>query len=222
MSTLAERIQEALDDTGAIAADLARACGVKPLSVSAWLSGDTKSLKSSTAIRAAEFLKVSQLWLTEGRGPKHPEGGPAAPQPPSSEFVPVRRVRLKVSAGVTGFCVEPLNGDGLPIFFRADWIASKRLRAERLLAVRVNGDSMSPGLYDGDLVVINTEEAEPRDGDVFVINYEGEAVIKRLRRDGGLWWLASDNPDKTRYADKRCDEHAIVIGRVIYKQSEHI
>lgn len=44
MSTLAERIQEALDDTGAIAADLARACGVKPPSVSAWLSGDTKSL----------------------------------------------------------------------------------------------------------------------------------------------------------------------------------
>ncbi|WP_159051685.1 helix-turn-helix domain-containing protein [Thauera aromatica] len=86
MSTLADRIQEALDDTGAIAADLARACGVKPPSVSAWLSGDTKSLKSSTAIRAAEFLKVNQLWLTEGRGPKRPEGGAAAlPEPESAE-----------------------------------------------------------------------------------------------------------------------------------------
>lgn len=91
MSTLADRIQEALDDTGAIAADLARACGVKPPSVSAWLSGDTKSLKSSTAIRAAEFLKVNQLWLTEGRGPKRTEGGPAgaAAEPALPERPPV-------------------------------------------------------------------------------------------------------------------------------------
>lgn len=72
MSTLAERIHETLQESGSIAADLARACGVKPPSVSAWLSGETKSLKASTAIRAAEFLGVSQLWLTEGKGPKYP------------------------------------------------------------------------------------------------------------------------------------------------------
>jgi hypothetical protein len=39
------------------------------------MSGDTKSLKAATAIRAAQFLKVNQLWLTEGKGPKR---GPAA------------------------------------------------------------------------------------------------------------------------------------------------
>lgn len=223
MTTLAERIQEALDEAGFLAADLARACGVKPPSVSAWLSSETKSLKAATAIRAAEFLGVNQLWLTEGRGPKRPRAtSEPHPTAPPDDFVAVRRVRLKVSAGVTGFSVEPLNGDGLPIFFRADWLKLKRLRADRLIAVRVNGDSMSPGLYDGDLVVINTEDVEPRDGDVFVVNYEGEAVIKRMKRDGGMWWLSSDNPDKSRYADKRCDEHAVVVGRVIYKQSEHI
>lgn len=218
-------------------AEVARHFGMQPPSLADWVKkGSVAKDKLPELWRYFSDVAGPDHWglspeewpsglspISEGRSPKRPEGGVAVlPEPPSSEFVPVRRVRLKVSAGVTGFGVEPLNGDGLPIFFRADWIASKRLRAERLLAVRVNGDSMSPGLYDGDLVVINTEEAEPRDGDVFVINYEGEAVIKRLRRDGGLWWLASDNPDKTRYADKRCDEHAIVIGRVIYKQSEHI
>jgi len=233
MDTLADRMKEALEEAGAIPADLARACGIKPASVSNWLSGETKSLKSSTAMRAAEFLKVNQLWLAEGRGPKRPLSAPALsmlPAPldgpgavaPSADFVPIRRVRLKVSAGVTGFAVDPLDGDGAPIFFRADWLAAKRWRADRLIALRVAGASMAPGLYDGDLVVINTDDTEPRDGEVFVINYEGEAVIKRLRRDGGLWWLASDNPDKRLYADKRCDEHALVLGRVIYKQSEHI
>lgn len=164
-----------------------------------------------------EPMKAIPQWYASA-----PSVAPLLAMEPSPDFVPVRCVRLKVSAGVTGFSVEPLNGDARPIFFRADQLASKHLRADRLLAMRVNGDSMSPGLHDGDLVVINTEEVEPRDGDVFVINYEGEAIIKRLRRDGGLWWLASDNPDKTRYADKRCDEHAIVIGRAIFKQSEHI
>lgn len=228
MTTLAERMKEALEEAGEIPANLARACQVRPASVSNWLTGETKSLKSSTAIRAAEFLKVNQLWLAEGRGPKRKDnaeaqssGQPQAVQP-SSDFVPIRRVQIKVSAGVTGYYVEPLQGDGPPIFFRADWIASKRLRADRLVALRVNGASMEPGLYDGDLVVVNTDETTPRDGEVFVINYEGEAVIKRLRRDGGLWWLSSDNSDKRIFADKHCDEHALVIGRVIYKQSEHI
>lgn len=207
---------------------LGRFLGELPQAMTNWKSrGVPKSKIGALARRIgcrAEYLEF-------GDGPmkaapmKYEAGQPLAPpaaREPSPDFVPVRRVRLKVSAGVTGFSVEPLNGDGLPIFFRADWLASKRLRADKLVAVRVNGDSMAPGLYDGDLVVINTDDATPKDGEVFVVNYEGEAVIKRMRRDGGLWWLASDNPDKTRYADKRCDEHAVVVGRVIYKQSEHI
>jgi len=141
---------------------------------------------------------------------------------PGGEFIAIRRVRIKASAGITGFAIEPLNGDGLPIFFRADWLTAKRLRANKLLAVRVNGPSMQPGLFDGDLVVINTEDSVPKDGEVFVINYEGEAVIKRLKRDAGQWWLSSDNADKVRFPDKLCDENASLIGRVIYKQSEHI
>lgn len=69
MSTLAERVRIALDYSGQKKADLASACGIKPPSVSGWLSGDTKSLKASTAVRAAAFLGVNVLWLTEGRGP---------------------------------------------------------------------------------------------------------------------------------------------------------
>jgi transcriptional regulator with XRE-family HTH domain len=49
-------------------ADLARSVGIKPPSVSDWLNGKTKILKAKTALRAAHFLDVSPLWLTEGRG----------------------------------------------------------------------------------------------------------------------------------------------------------
>lgn len=68
MLTLADRIQHALDVRGKKAADLARACGVRPPSVSDWLTGETKSLKAHTAIKAAAFLSVNIAWLTQGVG----------------------------------------------------------------------------------------------------------------------------------------------------------
>ena len=54
------------------AADLARACGVKPPSVSNWLSGKTKELKGETLLRAAAFLEVNPEWLAYGSGPVSP------------------------------------------------------------------------------------------------------------------------------------------------------
>lgn len=95
-------------------------------------------------------------------------------------------------------------------------------RPEMLFGVRVSGASMEPSLWDGDLVVINTADTDPHDGEAFAINYEGEMVIKRMRRDAGEWWATSDNADQRRFAPKRCTEDVVVIGRVIYKQSERI
>lgn len=77
---------------------------------------------------------------------------------PGSEFTAVQRVLLKVSAGVTGYRVEHIDGNGPPIFFRTDWLASRRLKSDRLYALKVSGESMEPGLWDGDLVVMNSAD----------------------------------------------------------------
>ena len=142
---------------------------------------------------------------------------------PGADFLPVRRVKLKPTAGITGYAVED-NGDvGKPIFFRADYLQTRGWNAEKLIAMRVSGSSMEPGLFDGDLIVIHTAMTTPHEGRAYVVNYEGEVLIKRLRRDQGAWWLSSDNADKRRYPDKRLDdEHAKIIGQVVYKQSEVI
>jgi phage repressor protein C with HTH and peptisase S24 domain len=79
-----------------------------------------------------------------------------------------------------------------------------------------------PNLYEGDLIVINTQQTEPRDGLAFVASYEGEIVVKRLLRDAGNWWLTSDNPDQRRYPRKVCDEHTQIIGEVVYRQTERV
>jgi len=55
------------------AADLARACKVKPPSVSDWLSGKSKSMEASNLLTAAKLCKVSANWLCFGVGSKSAE-----------------------------------------------------------------------------------------------------------------------------------------------------
>jgi phage repressor protein C with HTH and peptisase S24 domain len=141
----------------------------------------------------------------------------------SPGIVQIRRVRLRLSAGIVGFAVEPDEESGGSFGVETEWMARNRFDADDLIALEVTGESMEPRLYRGDLVVVNTADKNPADGQVFAINYEGEAVVKRLTRDAGHWWLTSDNPDQRRFPRKLCDGvTCLLIGRVVLKKSENI
>ena len=69
MSSLEERFRAAFDPSLHTQAELARAAKVKQPSVFAWFSGQTKSLKGESLLRAAAYLEVQALWLALGEGP---------------------------------------------------------------------------------------------------------------------------------------------------------
>lgn len=48
--------------------DLARAVGVKPPSVSDWLSGKSKTMEGENLLKASKFLGVNPNWLATGNG----------------------------------------------------------------------------------------------------------------------------------------------------------
>lgn len=226
---------------------VAKLLNASPQKLNNW---EARGMSKQGMLEAEEVIGVSAHWLRTGTGEMNSSlighaigaGKTRASIPPmvmaaaaisnkaadllDFEEVPdllhVPRVKFKLSAGVTGYAIESENGNGKPVFFRKDWFDLHGYRPEKLFAVRVSGASMEPALWDGDLVVINTEDTTPHDGDAFAINYEGEMVIKRLRRDAGEWWATSDNADQRRFAPKRCTEDVVIIGRVIYKQSERI
>jgi len=75
-------------------------------------------------------------------------------------------------------------------------------------------------LWEGVIVVFHRLLTEPVEGEVFVCNYEGEIVIKRLHRNEGEWYLTSDNEDQRRYQPKNCTEQCKILGRVVLKISE--
>lgn len=138
------------------------------------------------------------------------------------DYPAIRRVNIKLSAGASGFGIDYVDDDEAPIVFQRKWFEHNGYAPDKLLAVRVSNGSMEPGLYDGDTVIINTADTALKDGVVFSMNYEGELVVKRLVRDAGEWWLASDNPDQRRYPRKVCTEDVFCIGRIVHRQSERI
>lgn len=62
-------------------------------------------------------------------------------------------------------------------------------------ALRVKGDSMTPEVLEGDLVLVK-QAAEASNGDLVIafVREEGEATVKRLRRRGREAWLEPANP----------------------------
>ena len=61
-------------------AELARACGVKPASVSNWLSGDSKTMEASNLLAAARRCNVGPDWLATGVGPQKAGANPFTPE----------------------------------------------------------------------------------------------------------------------------------------------
>ena len=234
MVEYSERLKTAMAHANMKTRALSDAIGMTYQGVKKVLDGKSNAFSAENNSRAAAVLGVNPDWLATGAGAMAATSNVEPSQdinsfhPPlidldnNPDYPAIRRVRFALSAGAHGYAVEYEEEPAAPIVFKRQWYERNGYRPEKLFAVRVMNGSMEPGLYDGDVVVVNTEATTPKDGCVFAVNYEGEMVIKRLVRDAGSWWLSSDNPDQRRYPRKVCDEHCILIGQIVHKQSERI
>ncbi|MEV6358341.1 transcriptional repressor LexA [Streptomyces hydrogenans] len=81
----------------------------------------------------------------------------------------------------------------------------------RLFALKVVGDSMvDAAICDGDTVVVRQADSADH-GDIVAAMLDGEATVKRLRREDGHVWLMPHNP---AYAPIPGD-HASILGKVV-------
>lgn len=233
MTTIATRLRETRLEKDWTQEVLAKKSGVSQGTIGNIESGARRALGSLP--RIAEALGVRHNWLRDGDLPKLEEIQRATVLVAMEEqavytinlqnnpdYPAIKRVKFKLSAGVSGFAVDYDQGDNTPLVFNRSWYENNNYTPAKLFAVSVSNGSMEPGLHHDDVVVVNTDSITPKDGKVFAVNYEGEMVIKRMVRDAGQWWLRSDNPDQGAYPRKVCDEHCIIIGEVVQKQSETI
>ncbi len=131
-------------------------------------------------------------------------------------------VKLRLQAGITSFQTEPDRRDGGTMGLSMNWVKRKGYDPKHLMAIQVKGESMEPTFYEDDTVVINLADKTPMDNGVFAVNYDGEAVVKRISRDAGQWWLMSDNPDQRKYYRRMCSgKECIIIGRIVRREGDH-
>lgn len=236
MNMLTDRLNYIYQETPTLEGErgqtgLVKASGASKSVVNQWLTGKIKSMDIRYALNIERELGFSHIWVMTGDGdPRHAPLRHLRDAIPvrsadndDSEFVQIQMVKLRLSAGITGFQTEPDGRDGGTLGMRRNWIERNNLHPAHLIAILVKGESMEPSLYEDDIVIINTHDTKPVDGAVYAFNYEGEAVVKRLARDAGQWWLTSDNPDQRKYHRKLCHTSAcLVIGRVVRKESDRI
>lgn len=235
METLKDRLQEVMDDLHLTKAkDLAIFCDVSEGLVTQWFSGQTKL--GPKPLKAFSRTRFNIDWIADGILPKYRKQDTNSEYGVSTgyskvivaehgnpKFVEIKKIKLKLSAGITGYTSDPDNEEGDPIAIPRRWIIENGFNEHSLIAINVRGDSMEPTLRNGDTVIINTADKKPKDGSVFAVNYEGEDVVKRMSRDIGQWWLCSDNPDQQRYHRKVCQGDAcIMIGKIVRRISDHL
>jgi phage repressor protein C with HTH and peptisase S24 domain len=137
----------------------------------------------------------------------------------SEHFYQIPLVRLRLQAGVQGLRTDPEYQSGGKKSIPRDWTDREGLDPAHLVAIQVKGESMEPTLYEGDTIVINLADRKLVDNAIYAVNYEGEAIVKRLARDQGQWWLMSDNADQRRFHRRSCrGGECIVVGRVVRRE----
>lgn len=236
MTTIAERLDQAMQAAGFTSQSaLARASGVPQPTINRILKGGGKAgPETTTLVKLADACNVSFIWLQSGTAAMAAdtyvqllESGAAQRVVVVDEDDPsltrIDMVTLRLSAGIMGFHADPDYSIGGTLSVPTSWILRRHFDPERLVAIRIKGESMEPSLFADDVVVVNTADTTPVDGQVFAVNYEGEAVVKRLVRDAGDWWLGSDNLDQRRFPRKLCEgDMCMIVGRVVRKESERI
>lgn len=181
MSTLAERLTECFEDSGAKPAELARACGIKQPSINDWMSGRTKNISGENLLLAAQFFKVNPWWLATGKGHKTLDGGTSGIGNVMPASIGQRRIPLisSVQAGRMTEALEPFPPGGAFEYLLTDLELS-----EHAFALEVEGRSMEPKFVEGDRLIVDPA-LSPRPGD-FVIAKNGheEATFKKYRPRG--------------------------------------
>ena len=104
---------------------------------------------------------------------------------PDYALVPAYPVEASAGDGATAVDVAP---DGA-LAFRKDWMSKHGISLDNATLLRARGDSMEPIIWDGDLLLIdrsrttiNASTKKTRQKAVYVVEIEGQLLVKTLRR----------------------------------------
>lgn len=196
-----ERFKKLLDENNAKSSEIAKATGIPPSTFSDWKVGRSRP-KLDKIKKIADYFGVSHLWLSGDSNDAQSEdvGNKAFKIP----------ILGTVIAGIPISAVEEIIG----------WeeISPKLTSQGDYFALKIKGDSMSPTMDAGDVVIVKKQQ-DINSGDIAIVCVNGdEATCKKIIKHKDGISLMSLNPKyEPMYYDKNdiVSKPIHIIGRVV-------
>lgn len=180
-------------------------------------SPDAARLRQWRSMEAAYKIGATIAEIV-ANDPGRPDGGSAR-----DGYVQVPRLNVQVAAG-NG--IEPSQVEvQSTLAFRQDWLIKKGLSPDQLEVYDAKGDSMSPYIEDGDVLLVDVSgRTVPRNNEIWVLWQDapfGVRVKRLLYRENGDLIIRSDNSDKFTYPDEIVttpEMHTVkTVGKVVWR-----
>ena len=168
MSTIADRINNAIQSTGLTYEEIAKKTGISKSALQRYATGETKKIPLDRLEKIAEFTKISAASLLGWK-----DDSQDIDVLKIDNILPIETKRI------------PLLGDiacGIPIFADEDFStfveAASSINAD--FCLRAKGDSMiGARIFDGDIVFIH-KQPTVENGQIAAVIIDDEATLKRV------------------------------------------
>ena len=191
---------------------LGEACGVSKTSQLNYESG--KRTPDTLYLTAAIKAGVDVMYVISGQ--RHTTASV------DDTFVSIPMLSVRASAG-NGTVNEPhAEYDVQGLAFSRAWLSRRNLNPQHLKVIEVKGASMEGVLSDGDRVLIDLQDKQPRSGFVYVIRQGDELLVKFCQLlPGGVLRVSSANTQFESYdVELERAPDVEIVGRVVASMHE--
>ena len=197
MDIFVAQLRKAMFLRGMKQVELSRATGLTDSQISSWYNGRYRP-NAEAMTKIATALGVTTDFLL------------------GKEEIPIAKFTLPQFHDV------PVLGSvaaGTPILAQEDVIGTV-MTDKDVFALKVKGDSMSPRIMDGDIVLVRQQDAA-EDGDLVIVEIDGEATCKVLKRSHGAVMLVPFNAAFAPFVfSGQQAEDLRILGKVVESRHE--
>lgn len=175
---MSKNLKKQLDKIGKTQTMMARDLNIPEMTVSNWVKGKTYPRPDKIQLMS-DYFGVPRTHLTEDI--------------PSNVF-PVSPTTIAIPILGVIACGDPIIAEENIIGYHYE--SSESLPKGNLICLEAKGESMSPTIPNGSIVIIR-EQHDVESGEIaaVLINGDTEATLKRVKKQGNTLMLMPDNPN---------------------------